>query len=358
MKIVIAMSGGVDSSVAAVELKKKGYEPIGITMRTWPKEECGATGEKLCCSLDAVQYARAVAEDLDIPFYAMNFSELFTENVIKYFVDEYSKGRTPNPCVYCNSKLKFGHLYKKALLLGAGKIATGHYAKIVQNNGEYFLAEAKDKKKDQSYFLFDIAKEVLPNIEFPLGDYRKEEVRKIASDAGFMNADRRESQDICFATTDGGYKEYLLKKAGPDMFKPGDILDIDGQVVGRHDGIASYTVGQRRGVGLAMKEPVYVVKINAKNNTITIGSKEHAMKKKMLVTGLNWLVNDVPTDPVELDVKIRYGSKKTRATVIPSGKREVTVEFKEPQFAPTPGQAAVFYDAEIVTGGGWIEETF
>jgi len=360
VKIVVAMSGGVDSSVAALELKKKGHEIIGITMRTWPKEECGAAGEKLCCSQDAVQHARAVAEDLDIPFYVMNFSKAFNEEVSKYFVNEYSKGRTPNPCIYCNSELKFGHLYKKALSMGAKKIATGHYATIIQKNGEYYLAEAKDKKKDQSYFLYNISKATLPDIEFPLGDHTKEEVRAIASENGFMNAGRAESQDICFATSRGDYREPLSKMAGSssDIFKPGDILNVDGSFVGRHDGIASYTVGQRRGVGLAMKEPVYVIKIDAINNTIMIGGKEHSMKRKILVGGLNWLVNDVPEKPVEFDVKIRYGSKKTRAIIIPAGNGEVMVEFGEPQFAPTPGQAAVFYDGELVSGGGWIEKVF
>ncbi|MFH1552421.1 MAG: tRNA 2-thiouridine(34) synthase MnmA [Candidatus Omnitrophota bacterium] len=355
MRAVVAMSGGVDSSVAALELKRKGYDLIGITIKTWPKEECGGVGEKMCCSLEAIQYARGVASELDIPYHVVDLSKEFTEMVKNYFAEEYVRGRTPNPCIYCNSKIKFGCLLVKARELGAERIATGHYARIIKAGEDYRLAEAKDKWRDQSYFLYDIPKETLPFIEFPLGESAKEKVREVAENQNFMSAWRKPSQDICFATAEGGYREYL-KKLGVDAFLPGEILDTSGKVIGRHKGIASYTVGQRRGLGLAMPDPVYVLRIDPENNTITVGDRSHAMNSKIRVAGFNWLTMDKLEDPVEFATRIRYNGEKVQATVTPWGDDEAIVEFDRPQFAPTPGQAAVFYDGEIVAGGGWIEE--
>jgi tRNA-specific 2-thiouridylase len=355
MRAVVAMSGGVDSSVAALELKRKGYEVIGITIKTWPKEECGAVGEKLCCSLEAVQFAKSVAEDLEIPHYVVDLSKEFAEIVKKYFAREYSRGRTPNPCVYCNSQIKFGYLLQKARQLGAEKIATGHFAQIIEKGGKHYLAEALDKWRDQSYFLYAISKDALPYVEFPLGRFSKERVREVAAEHGFMTAERESSQDICFTTAEGDYRTFLQKQ-GVEAFQPGDILDVSGKVIGEHKGIASYTVGQRKGLGLAMPEPVYVLKIDPENNTIIAGVKEHAMNKKVRVAGFNWLTIDKLDHPTEFEVKVRYNSTKCASLVTPAGDDEAIVEFKEKQFAPTPGQAAVFYDGELVTGGGWIEE--
>lgn len=358
MRVVVAMSGGVDSSVAALEMKRKGFEVIGVTIKTWPKEECGSNGEggeKLCCSLDAIQHARSVAEDIDIPYYVVDLSKEFAHEVRDYFADEYRKGRTPNPCIYCNSKIKFGYLFSKAKELGAERIATGHYARITEKEGRCYLSEAKNKKKDQSYFLYDIPAEKLPYIDFPLGDMTKEEVREIAAGEHFMTADRPASQDICFATTEGDYRVYLAK-LGVEAFSPGDILDIRGNVVGEHKGIASYTVGQRHGIGVDLPGPVYVLKIDPEKNVIVVGDKEHAMHTKIRVAGFNWFVPDGLAGPAEFDVRIRYAGPKTPAIVDPSGPDEAIVELKEPRFAATPGQAAVFYDGEIVAGGGWIEE--
>ncbi|MFQ5952699.1 MAG: tRNA 2-thiouridine(34) synthase MnmA [Candidatus Omnitrophota bacterium] len=355
MRVVVAMSGGVDSSVAALELKKKGYEPIGITIKTWPKEECGTVGERLCCSLEAIQFAKSVAEDLDIPHYVVDLSKEFAELVKNYFAQEYSHGRTPNPCIYCNSKIKFGFLLQKARELGAEKIATGHFARITQKGNKYLLAEALDKWRDQSYFLYDIPAEALPYVEFPLGRYSKEWVREVAMKHGFMTAARESSQDICFATAEGDYRDFL-RKYGVEAFEPGDICDVGGKIVGQHKGIASYTVGQRRGLGLAAAEPVYVLRIDPERNEIIVGTREHAMNRKIRVAGFNWLTIEKLGRQMNFDAKIRYNSKKAPATLSPWGDDEAIVEFKEPQFAPAPGQAAVFYDGETVVGGGWIEE--
>ena len=351
MRIVAAMSGGVDSSVAALRLKEEGYDVIGITIKTWPKEDCGKVGGKLCCSLDAIQYARSVSEDIDIPFYVIDLSKEFTEEVKDYFVGEYSKGRTPNPCIYCNSKIKFGYLLKKARQLGAEKIATGHYARVSKDK----LLEAKDKHQDQSYFLYDIPKEVLSSVVFPLGECSKNEVRSMALEANLMSAEKESSQDICFASPNGGYREYLIEH-GVNAFKEGDILDTDGKVLGKHKGIASYTVGQRKGIGLGMPKPVYVLKIDPGKNTITVGEKSNAMNRKIKVAGFNWLIFDKLEGERSFETRIRYNSDKFPATVTPTGDDEAVVEFKQEQFAPTPGQAAVFYEGEVVAGGGWIEE--
>ncbi|MBF0494573.1 MAG: tRNA 2-thiouridine(34) synthase MnmA, partial [Candidatus Omnitrophica bacterium] len=272
-RIVVAMSGGVDSSVAALELKEKGFDVIGITMKTWPKEECGTQGDKMCCSLESVQYARSAAEDIGIPHYVVDLSKEFQQEVTGYFIEEYKKGRTPNPCVYCNSRLKFGYLLDKARQFGAEKIATGHYANIIKRGNGFFLSEGHDKKKDQSYFLYDIPREKLAFVEFPLGTFTKTEVREKAALKGLMNAGRKESQDVCFVDSGGDYRQYLEKK-GVTIFNEGDVLDVSGKVIGRHKGIAAYTVGQRKGLGIAGKEPVYVIKIDAPAlvNIVNFGS--------------------------------------------------------------------------------------
>lgn len=355
MRIAVAISGGVDSSVAALLLKEKGYDVLALTIKTWPKEECGAGEEKMCCSLEAVQSARSIAEDLGIPHHVIDLSKEFAKEVKSYFISEYSKGRTPNPCIYCNSKIKFGYLFSKAKELGARKIATGHYSRIIEKNNKYYLAEARDTQKDQSYFLYDIPKEALEFIEFPLGELAKEKVRAIAEKNNLTSANRKASQDICFATNGGDYRDYL-EKSGVSVFTPGDILDTSGRVIGRHKGIASYTVGQRKGIGLAMPEPVYVLKIDPEKNTITVGVRSHAMNKRLRVAGFNWLTLEKLKKPQTFATRILYNGKKAEALVTPIEKEEAIVEFSEPQFAPTPGQAAVFYDGEIVAGGAWIEE--
>ncbi|MBD3296355.1 MAG: tRNA 2-thiouridine(34) synthase MnmA, partial [Candidatus Omnitrophica bacterium] len=259
-------------------------------------------------------------------------------------------------CIYCNSRIKFGALLEKARKIGADRMATGHYARIIRSGGRYLLAEAADKDRDQSYFLYDTDKDTLRYLVFPLGDMSKEEVRRKAAEKGLMTAFRKASQDICFATAKGGYKGYL-EAMGVRGFEPGHIIDPRGNVIGEHKGIAAYTVGQRKGLGVSMPEPVYVIKIDVKKNVVTVGSREQAMKGRVRVAGFNWLSIDGLSSVMKTEVRIRHNGPKVPAVVHPvEGGDEGVVEFDTPQFAPTPGQAAVFYDGEIVVGGGWIEE--
>lgn len=355
MKIVVAMSGGVDSSVAALKLKKEGHEIIGITMKTWPSDDCTQTEGRVCCSLDAVQYARSVAEDIDIPHYVVDFSAEFMREVRDYFMREYSLGRTPNPCIYCNSRIKFGLLMKKARELGFDMVATGHYARIVENRGRMVLKEAIEKRKDQSYFLCGIPGQEMRNILFPIGEMRKSEVREIAKKNNLMSAERRSSQDICFTVPGSDYREYLDKK-GSNGFTPGDMLDTEGKRIGKHRGVASYTIGQRRGLGLGIHLPLYVVGIDHNKNTVTVGSREKTMKNKIRARLFNWLSDKKPSSGDTYGVRVRHNGNKAEAFVTMLSQEEVLIEFSEKQFAPTPGQAAVFYEDDAVFGAAWIEE--
>ncbi|MFH1798386.1 MAG: tRNA 2-thiouridine(34) synthase MnmA [Candidatus Omnitrophota bacterium] len=338
MRIIVALSGGADSTVAAYELKKKGHEVIGLTMMT--------------CS-DAAR-AREAAKNLGISCHVIDLSKEFDSKVKKYFVEEYNQGRTPNPCIYCNREIKFGIFFEKVKELGAEKLATGHYALVSNEGDKYFLKEARDKKYDQSYFLCGIPGEKLKFIEFPIGELTKKEVRDIAVKQNFTSAGYSPSQDICFASDEDGYRGYL-EKLGRTVFLPGAILDISGKVIGKHKGIAAYTIGQRQGLGIFSKEPLYVSRIDPVANTITIGIREHCLHKKIQVTWFNWLAVNELDKPMEFEVRIRYNSEKKHALVSPLSKEKAVVEFREPQFAPAPGQAAVFYDGEVVVAGAWIE---
>ncbi len=355
MRVVVAMSGGVDSTVACLKLKERGEEVIGITMKTWPSEECGQAGDRACCSLEALQYARGAAEDIGVPHYVTDLSREFISDVRDHFMEEYARGRTPNPCIYCNSRMKFGHLMRKAKELGADAVSTGHYARITFSNGEPFLREALDSDRDQSYFLCGIPKDEMADIFFPLGEMTKAEVRKIAADNGFMSADRKSSQDICFTSPGSDYRKFLEEK-GCGGFIPGDMVDTSGRIVGKHRGVGSYTVGQRKGLGLGLHFPLYVTAIDNVRNTVTVGKKEHVMKTKIRVKVFNWLLGEVPRGPSEFSVRIRHGAKKVPAVFSPVSGPEGFLDFNEKQFAPTPGQAAVFYSGDIVAGGAWIEE--
>lgn len=353
-RVVAAMSGGVDSSLVAGLLKKEGRDTIGVTFRMWPKEECGASIGRSCCSLEAVTRARAVAEDLGIPYYVVDFSEEFKKNVIDYFCGEYLKGHTPNPCVVCNEKIKFGKLLEKALSLGASYIATGHYANVNfdKKSGRYLLKEGKDKQKDQSYFLFSLSQNQLKHAIFPLGNLTKVRVRTIAKRMNIKTFDTISSQDICFVQ-DLNYAEYIRKKTGVEI-RPGEIVDKGGKVLGRHKGIPFYTIGQRRGLGIAHKEPLYVTGIDIANNRLVVGPREEVMKKSLVAKHMNWISVEGITKPIKVSAMIRYNSEKARATVTKIDADSVRVDFDEPQAAPTPGQAVVFYNKNVVIGGGWI----
>lgn len=355
-KIVCAMSGGVDSSLAAAILKRKGYDVIGVTFRMWPKEECGASFGRACCNLEAVTRARAVAGDLKIPYYVVDFSEAFKKEVIDYFCSEYLRGLTPNPCIVCNEKIKFGKLLDKARSLGASSIATGHYARtgLDRKSGRYLLKEGRDGAKDQSYFLFNLSQQQLGRAIFPLGDFTKEKTRQMAKRFKLRTYDTASSQDICFIR-DLDYADYIKEKTGVAI-KPGDIVDDSGRVIGRHKGIPFYTIGQRRGLGVAYKEPLYVTAIDIKANRIIVGTRSKIMKRSLIAERLNWVAIESVKGPLRVLARIRYNHAKAKATVTKIDKDRARVDFDEPQAAPTPGQAVVFYSRDVVVGGGWIKE--
>jgi tRNA-specific 2-thiouridylase len=346
------MSGGVDSSVAALILKEQGYEVIGATMKIWPKELCGQEKQKACCSLKDIEDARKISGILGIKHYVLNFETDFRKNVIDYFADEYLSARTPNPCIVCNEKIKFGRLLKKAEALECDFIATGHYARI-EKNSSCKLREATDKTKDQSYVLFCLKQSQLKKILFPVGSLTKSEVRAKAKEFGFCVSDKPDSQEICFIP-DNNYAEFINKYRNIKPLK-GDIVDASGKTLGQHNGFWNFTIGQRRGMGIAAKEPLYVIEIRPKQNVIVVGCAENAKKKKFLVKKVNWLIKDAGVK-TKLEVKIRYNHKKALASVKDLGGNTAEVCFKEPQNAITPGQAAVFYDGEYVAAGGWIDK--
>jgi len=341
-KVVVAMSGGVDSSVAAALLKEQGYDVIGITMQIW--QNGGKSSG--CCSLSAVEDARRVANKLGIPYYVVNFKKIFKKTVIDDFINGYNQGHTPNPCVRCNQFVKFDALMKKAKELGADYFATGHYARIEKDKkGGYILKKGTDPKKDQSYFLYTLNQAALARTLFPVGDLTKVEVRKLAKKHGLNVADKKESQEICFVEGHFG-----------DLFnlKKGDILDIEGNVVGKHKGYQLYTVGQRRGLGLSRPRPAYVVKISPKNNQITVGDKGDVYGDDLTAGQMSYIYVRRPTLPMRAKVKIRYNSPEAEAEILPISQGKVRVTFKELQFAITPGQSAVIYDRDNVIGGGII----
>ncbi len=353
---LVAMSGGIDSSLAACLLKQKGFTVLGATMKLWPSEQCSEGHRpRTCCSLTAIEDARRVAAQLNIPHYVFDFHKEFKEDVIDYFCRQYIKGFTPNPCIVCNQKIKFDLLLKKAKMLGCEYIATGHYAKVGYNRltERYFIKEGKDKKKDQSYFLSFVSQKSLAKTIFPLENMTKSKSRRLARNLKLEVHNKKSSQEVCFIPSH--YSDYIGKWNNAD-FKEGDIMNSKGKVIGRHKGIHLYTLGQRKGMGIAHKEPLYVVSIDKKKNSITVGRKSDLMKKIIAVKDPCWgPIKDI-SRPLRVMVKIRYGHNKSNAVVEKISAKELKLSFSEPQEAPTPGQAAVFYKNDTVLGGGWIEE--
>ncbi|MFH1547961.1 MAG: tRNA 2-thiouridine(34) synthase MnmA [Candidatus Omnitrophota bacterium] len=348
-KVVIAMSGGVDSSVAAGLLVKANYEVMGINLKLFDTEEPGK-----CCGSQGAEDARTVCQKLGIPFYSFDYRQKFEEKVIKYFCLEYERGRTPNPCVVCNEEIKFGDLLQKAKTLGADYMATGHYAKVGydRKNERYLLKKGKDKKKDQSYFLFPLSQKQLEHTLFPLGDYTKDEVRQLAKKLGLKVHDKPASQDICFiAGCD--YHKFLINHIG-DTYKSGLIVNSNSEILGKHQGIPFYTVGQRKGLG-PHKKPMYVIHIVQQKNVIVIGEEKELYQDTLTAKNLNWIDIEKLTKPLKVKARIRYGSKESEAVISSTDKDLVKVKFNKPQRAITPGQAVVFYNKDKVIGGGWIK---
>lgn len=350
------MSGGVDSSVAAALLVQEGYDVIGVTMQIWPAT-CAVEEEfsRACCSLSAVEDARRVAARLDIPYYTLNFKEIFEETVIDNFIDEYRKGRTPNPCVRCNRFVKFDALLTKARALGAEYIATGHYSRIVRNSktGRWVLRRGEDRSKDQSYALYAMTQDQLAHTIMPLGEISKDETRRLAADIGLAVANKPDSQEICFVEN----RDYpaFLKARAPETVQQGPILNMDGEKIGMHDGIAFYTIGQRKRIGIAAREPLYVVEIDVSRNAIVVGSNEDLFARALVATDLNFIAIKNLAAQIAVTAKIRYNSKDFPALLTPLANGEAEVRFEEPQRAITPGQAVVFYDGDDVVGGGTID---
>ena len=352
-KALIGMSGGVDSSAAALLMLRAGYDCIGATMRLYDNEMI-ALDSNTCCSLDDVEDARSVARRLGMPFYVFNFKDDFEEKVIAQFVRSYECGLTPNPCIECNRHLKFDRFLRRAQELGCDYIVTGHYARIRRDEetGRYLLCKAADQAKDQTYVLYSLTQEQLAHTKLPLGELTKAEVRKIAEDSGFVNAHKHDSQDICFVP-DGDYVAFMERYTGK-TYAEGDYLDLSGRVVGRHKGAVCYTLGQRKGLGLAMGAPVYVCGKDMEKNTVTVGPSEALFSRALLADGWNWFPFPALTAPLRVTAKARYTQKEQPATVYPEGGGFARVVFDEPQRALTPGQAVVLYDGETVVGGGTI----
>lgn len=350
-KVMVAMSGGVDSSVAAALLKEQGYQVTGATIKLWPKYIDPSEDTGGCCSLAAVEDARRVAQILDIPYYVLNMQEDFQEQVIDRFTHEYILGRTPNPCIECNRSIKFGTMLKKAVQMGMDYLATGHYARIVRDGQTARLQRGMDLDKDQSYALYALNQEQLKHILFPVGEYRKDEIREIATRYELRIANKPDSQEICFIP-DNNYKDFLTVHAGVEQ-KPGNIVDTQGNILGRHTGIYNYTVGQRKGLGLAVGEPLYVVDINREDNTVVVGSNAEVFSREFTVAEFNWISGSAPSSPFRAGVMIRYNAEPRPAMVF-VGDGNVRIEFNQAQRAITPGQSAVVYSGDVVLGGGII----
>ena len=368
-KVAVAMSGGVDSSVAACLLKAEGYDVVGVTMKLWNDDNPDAPRHsKGCCTIEDVEDARRVCQIIGAPHYVMNFQREFQAHVIDYFVSEYQRGRTPHPCLACNDKIKFDFLMEKARALDIEYVATGHYARLDYSDSHPRLLRGIDPLKDQSYVLFNLRPQQMQHLLLPVGWYSKVEIRDIAREAGLPVADKPDSQEICFIPTND-YRSFLAERSTPT---PGDIVDTSGNVLGSHQGIEYFTVGQRRGLGIYTSEPLFVLSLESENSRVTVGPAEGLLQSNLWASGVNYLSGEPPDGPVEVEAKIRYKSSQSKATLIhhvksaksrpvgddgvyPERSEWAEIRFQEPQRAITPGQAVVFYIGDEVRGGGFIE---
>ncbi len=360
-RVLMAMSGGVDSSLAAALLQEEGYQVIGVTMRLWhsPEDQSEAEGRgRGCCALEAVEDARQVAARLNIPYYVVNYEEPFYRQVVSYFIREYQAGRTPNPCIACNRYMKFDLLLKKARELEADYVATGHYARRAydEETGRHLLRKSADNKKDQTYTLYHMNQDQLARALFPLGPFEKEETREKARALGLRVAGKPDSQEICFIPDDD-YKGFLESETG-STYKPGPIFNTRGERLGTHRGIPFYTIGQRKGLGLAVGEPLYVVAMDVNKNSLVVGTREETASRGLWASDLNFIPFESLDTPLEVSIKIRYRSPEKGALVHPPEEGEARVEFAEPLHAVTPGQAVVFYRGDLLVGGGVIQRSF
>ena len=350
-RVVVAMSGGVDSSVAAALLKEQGYDVMGMMLRLW--SEPGKEDSNRCCTPDSMAQARRVAAKLDIPFYVIDAKNVFRETVVQYFLDGYARGETPNPCLICNRQIRWTFLLEHALALGADFMATGHYVRIRRDErGKSELLRAVDRSKDQSYVLHVLDQEKLARALFPVGDYPKTEIRTIAEKHGLSTASRPDSQDLCFLAGED-YRAFLQRNAA-EMLKPGEIVTRDGRLIGAHNGLANYTIGQRKGLGIASPVPLYVLGKNSATNTLVVGTQAELGSRELTAREVNWLSGEAPQGSFRAEVKIRYTAKEAEASVTPLDGNRAQVRFDAPQRDITAGQAAVFFQGEAVIGGGVI----
>lgn len=355
-KVVVGMSGGVDSSVAAYLLKEQGYDVIGVTMQIWQDEDVFVQSQEGgCCGLSAVEDARRVAERLEIPYYVMNFKEDFHKYVIDYFVSEYEKARTPNPCIACNRYVKWESLLHRSLEIGADYIATGHYARIMQlPNGRYTIRNSVTAAKDQTYALYNLTQEQLSHTLMPVGDYDKPHIRQIAEEIGLPVATKHDSQDICFVP-DHDYASFITQETGKES-KPGNFVDEEGNVMGQHRGLIHYTIGQRKGLGISSTTPIFVKELRSETNEVVLCKSESLFSHDCHVDNINYMAEEKLTEPVRAIGKIRYSHAGAACTLYPQPDGTLLAQFDEPQRAMTPGQAAVFYQDDHVLCGGTIEK--